>query len=110
MPTLHSYDNACHLLDYCLARDPHLLRVVQLYVDKFHHKGHKSCSPFMSHAQDPATKYMNSSSMEQGNRYPLPPVPPSPLLFTWCSAAQLLFTGSVFVVRDITQHVWPLAV
>lgn len=72
------YDNACHLLDYCLARDPHLLQLVRFYVDKFHHKGHKSCSPYMSHAADPGTKFMNSSVMEQGNRYSLVRVLVSP--------------------------------
>jgi hypothetical protein len=69
-PNVVVYDNACHTLDYFLAREPHLVKSFQFFVDKFHHRGHSACSPFMSHRSDPATAFMNSSVMEQGNRYP----------------------------------------
>ena len=67
-PDVVVYDNACHTLDYVLAREPHLVNSFQFFVDKFHHKGHTACSPYMSHRSDPATAFMNSSVMEQGNR------------------------------------------
>ena len=67
-PSVIVYDNACHALDYTLAREPQFLNSFQFFVDKFHHKGHSACSPFMSHHADPATSLLNSSVMEQGNR------------------------------------------
>ena len=69
------YDNACNLLDYLLSREPLLAAKLRFFVDKWHHKGHVRCSPFMSHAQDPASGSLNSSVREQCNRCPGWPLP-----------------------------------
>lgn len=65
-----SYDNACNLLNYLLSREPLLATKFWFYVDKFHHKSHVLCGPFMSHANDPGTACLNSSIREAGNRCP----------------------------------------
>lgn len=62
------YDNACNLYHYFLAREPELARRFKFFVDRFHFKGHRSCSPYMSHGRDSATRETNSSANEQMNR------------------------------------------
>ena len=58
----------CHTLGWMLHREPVQASRFSWYVDKWHHKGHAACSPYMSNARDPLSSYLNSSVMEQGNR------------------------------------------
>lgn len=44
-PTLRiMYDNACNANHFFLNREPAFCKNIELYVDSFHFKGHKSCS------------------------------------------------------------------
>ena len=67
-PTVVMYDAACLTLNYSLARDPDVATHFRFFVDKFHHRSHTACSPFMSHSSDVATAPQNSAIMEQINR------------------------------------------
>ena len=62
------YDNACNLYHYFLARETEIARRFKFFVDRFHFKGHKNCSPYMSQGRDAATRQINSSANEQMNR------------------------------------------
>ena len=84
------YDNACNLYHYILAREPTIARRFLFFVDRFHFKGHKNCSPYMSQGRHAATREMNSSANEQMNRL--------------CTRCKAVTKASSCVRHTVTDH------
>ena len=69
-PSLVVYDFGCASADYCLQREPHFFRDTLFVVDRFHEKGHKSCSPASrasTFERHPVLHDLNTQLAESGN-------------------------------------------
>ncbi|KAF8375493.1 hypothetical protein PRIPAC_81922, partial [Pristionchus pacificus] len=70
MPRNIIYDNSCHLSAYCLAREPGRFKCTRFFIDRFHEKNHRTCSPTMkmsAYSSDEALAKINTQSVEQTN-------------------------------------------
>jgi hypothetical protein len=64
-----TYDNSCKLFEYILNRWPAMANNLDCVIDPLHHSGHVNCSPLYHSKKNLATKHMNSSLVEQKNKF-----------------------------------------
>lgn len=63
------YDNACHLLSYCLNRDPAFFKDTQFLVDRFHWRNHTGCSVGHNASDYGHMQNVNTQAAEQCNAH-----------------------------------------
>jgi hypothetical protein len=73
-PRIVTYDFACDLMQYSMAREPAFFRDTMFLIDRLHFRNHKECSEAFSlrshmHAGAPLFLAYNDGSPEQGNRF-----------------------------------------
>ena len=66
-PNVVIYDNACHLLDYSLNREPHFFSSTLFKIDRLHQLNHTTCCSSFSLDSGLGFKEINSSLVEQKN-------------------------------------------
>ena len=64
-----TYDNSCKLFEYILNRWPAMANHVDCVIDPLHQSGHVKCTPLYHSKKNLATKHMNSSLVEQKNKF-----------------------------------------
>ena len=70
MPKIIIYDNACHLMTYCLKREPARFKNTKFLIDRFHSSGHKCTKGYhmSTYNDDELICTINSQLVEQENK------------------------------------------
>ena len=70
MPKIIIYDNACHLMTYCLKREPARFKNTKFLIDRFHSSGHKCTKGYhmSTYKDDELICTINSQLVEQENK------------------------------------------
>jgi len=67
-PEIVIYDNSCHLLSYCLNRQPNHFKNTLFLIDRFHVKNHTTCSQYgFNISRHLGLGHVNTQIVEQKN-------------------------------------------
>jgi hypothetical protein len=93
------YDHGCALDLYALHREPLLMMLIRILIDRLHFKGHVACSPgynINEYTHDPMLSQMNSMAMEQFFGY----------LSSFASTIRYMGTEHLMLFLQFLVHSW----